>query len=737
MIDSQEVDKLPLPLQRNVSGMRQISDDELLTIGRDCLIKRWQLRPLETVSRLRTGDAPAIAFDLREPNALWAATADGRLTVYDVETAQAICHVDAHNDPVECLAIGARRDTVATCAGNRIRLWRREGKEIVRIGELTAERPVRSLALSPAGDRLATYDADDRVALWDVSSRRLLARQSMRETGPGVAVGGIVSFSADGTLLAAAGPGQSTWLLDGRSLAIVHRPSIAAGRGATALAWQPGAENVLFGGDTIGRVHGYPTELRRALLSKLLGRTLGNVRIAGIAFTPEGSRLAAATIDGQLLIADPTWIGPTMLTHVETPDAGRVRQVAFNAQGRNLAIAFEQGVVEIWKSEPSIEPTGDEPERSWQEVPLLQLTDAADLALRPESIAVDEDGGVHVLHVRKDRTSDEHVVALAHETSSGPRQEVLARFHELRDRDVDSLHRSLALVIDQSGWAATLRRPDLATTSVRGELVLLRGDFAAPRRNGEHVITDFGNHGFDTFLASADPSRLDILHFSHSGHYLLHTSGTIADPRTVAVARQGDGFNLRGAVDRAGRLHAIFGACRYNGERFALWYVVIDSATGEQIERNVVDPSCAAVPYGLVIDAQGIPTALYTRWQLDDSLELRLARRTDDGWSSEPVLPTLLRYTSVSNLASLPDGTLRFAYYHYPSDTLALVTHRAGRRTTEHIQHTIPSEGPLGESAPWTQVTVLTDHAQNPLIVVARRFANSGSLHVLRPLPPQ
>lgn len=72
------------------------------------------------------------------------------------------------------------------------------------------EDPLPAIAFSPAGDTLATGHRDGRVLLWDVSTGQQLQELDRPVSAPSLGEITALAFSPDGTLLAAAKPGQSS-----------------------------------------------------------------------------------------------------------------------------------------------------------------------------------------------------------------------------------------------------------------------------------------------------------------------------------------------------------------------------------------------------------------------------------------------------------------------------------------------------------------------------------------------
>jgi WD40 repeat protein len=151
---------------------------------------------------------------------------------------------------------------------------------------------VEAAAFSPDGSMLATGDDDGEVRLWDVATRiELLAF----EAHPG----GVsdVAFAPDGRLLVTAGADATAavWDIDDLLSGAMHEPRRLTGHLGAVLSVGLSAD---------GQVLATGGEDARVMLwsagtgDRLLELTAQGDAVAGVAFTPDGSRLLAASRDG-------------------------------------------------------------------------------------------------------------------------------------------------------------------------------------------------------------------------------------------------------------------------------------------------------------------------------------------------------------------------------------------------------------------------------------------------------
>jgi len=745
MIGGKAVETLPLPLQRRVAAISSTADNEtLFTGGHDSVLKRWTLEASPATTTLDVGPDASITFDVIDPTMLWVGGRDGGLSLWDTIDVRKLHHFPAHNDAIVQLATVPDSPLVATCAGSAIRFWHCRDKEIQpTYAPISHDKNLRSIALSPDGQRVAAYDVADQVSLWDVSSARLLAQCSMQGAGQGHAVAGVVAFNVDGTLLAAAGPGQTTWLLDGTTLEVIEKPPIPAGLGATALAWHPQKPRVLVVGDTMGRVAGYPRDLPWASMLDTIDSALDHQTVAGVDFTPDGRRLAAATRNGRVVIEDPEWIGRTYL--VESPHAkvAPTTQLTFDPTGRRLALVHGDGHVEIWETGEARIPTAAPQTRAWTKEEFLLVPHGDTFHFRPSSVQLDSKGRLHLLFTKtvSGASISTQVVAIAHETDQGFREELLDDLGPLEDRGVKSLARSLALLIEEDQWIASVRRPLPKAGENSAELVLFHGGLSdrssKDRPNSQPAIesiTDAGNHGFDTFLAPAIPGKPAALHFSHDGHYLLRTSWQGAGWHTDKLGRQGDGIFLLATLGSDGRLHAVFSPTRFNGDPTPATYVAFDRSSGEELAREVLDRACCdTVACGIAIDPAGRPVMHYLRPNLDRSKTLIARHLTADGWKKSVIYSRLPSSVALSNLVCSPDGSVGFACFLPEIRRLELVGLVGDTWTRELVWQGPPARSVAAYGIPLLGPVLRLDHRDRPIIVLGFRSEPVGTVQVFRP----
>jgi WD40 repeat protein len=715
-------DQLPQFLRRCFSAIHVVPDgNTVLTTGQNTCVNRWDFS--ETRGRTEFsvgGKQPIIAFDREDDKLLWVACSDGELSLWDSRASAKVAS-QLIEGGLNGLAMAAESRVVATCSDRTIHFWHRSRHEIRASREpLRHKLHLRNIALSPNGNRVAGYDQEDNVILWDVRTGKSKTVSMAAEDGE-AAVAGVMAFNVDGTTLAAAGPGQSLWVLDGESLKLINKPYLVAGRGGTALAWHPTDRQVLFTGDTAGRISG------RHLLDnrQLTGTPIASSEIVGLTFSPTGDRIVTVDQLGTIEVVDPMWIGKVLEFHSNhATSENRPNSLAFDPTGSRLALAHADGIVQIWETAaPPLKPDIERGElamtrREWRSATVVEGREAARLQLREPSVALDQQDRLWILHTAVPEETRQ-VVRIAQESPHGTRIQTLEEIDLTKVRSEDDVRSSLALLLFGNRLWATLRRPRPDDTPISGQIIgyhrQLAGGPDGPW-NEEPFSRDLDNFGFLIHLFEGPNDKPAAVHFSWNGFYLYGTYWTGLEWRHERVGRQGDGNGLHAVQGSDGTIHTLFKPMRFGADPSPSIYLAFQFPQQRDghcsiVHREVFDclgqyDRIAALPDETLIVASGN----------------ELVSRSDSGWT-----------TLVGSQQSAPLPTYDptgHRYFFADTDStgrqILLTSVTDGQATTERVW-TIPADL---DSHP--QVITRVNSRGLPIVVAYSGEVEQGWLRVFR-----
>lgn len=120
----------------------------------------------------------------------------GRVALWDVASAQPICHFQLVDGAVP--AMSADRKWIAFSSQDRIGLFDVEKREVAAVQDTPAKLTWPYMAFSPSGRRIGCI-AQDRILVWDTASGQL----EKNFATPGIHIHGAIDFPDDGFILAA------------------------------------------------------------------------------------------------------------------------------------------------------------------------------------------------------------------------------------------------------------------------------------------------------------------------------------------------------------------------------------------------------------------------------------------------------------------------------------------------------------------------------------------------------
>jgi WD40 repeat protein/tRNA A-37 threonylcarbamoyl transferase component Bud32 len=198
--------------------------------------------------------------------------------------------------------------------------------------------PVRGVAYSPDGTRLASASNDGTVKVWDAATGQL----ALSLTGH-TAVVLSVAYSPDGKRLASAGgeldkPGEvKVWDLATGQEALSLKGHTSE---VLSVAYSPDGKR-LAGASYDGTVRVWDAATGQEALS-LKGHTHW---VFSVAYSPDGKRLASASYDGTVRVWDAATGQEALSLKGHT---GWVESVAYSPDGKRLAGTSYDGAVKVW-----------------------------------------------------------------------------------------------------------------------------------------------------------------------------------------------------------------------------------------------------------------------------------------------------------------------------------------------------------------------------------------------------
>jgi WD40 repeat protein len=319
----------------------------LASSSEDGTVRIWDGTPLNEsrdphVRTLRS-DA-GIVYDVAfSRDSQWLASAGGQVgrpgevKVWDAATAQELFALPGHKDRVFSLAFGPEGLLATASADGTVKFWDTRTRQEARAPLTGFLGSVTSMALSPDARRLATCDTFFTVQLGDVTTGQRITLQGHK---------GFVqcaAFSPDGKFVVTSGVDGTVRLWDAATGTEVRPPFREHVTRVHSAVFSPDSELVA-SGDADGKVL-----IWNAATGSVLHTFAGDREyVLGLAFSPDGRRLAAASWkEVKLWDLSKRGEAPQKLGGL----AGTIRGVAFSPDGKYLAAGGGykgKGEIKVW-----------------------------------------------------------------------------------------------------------------------------------------------------------------------------------------------------------------------------------------------------------------------------------------------------------------------------------------------------------------------------------------------------
>ncbi|HKG13304.1 MAG TPA: WD40 repeat domain-containing protein, partial [Pyrinomonadaceae bacterium] len=305
----------------------------------------FKLLNLNSGEEYSLGEQPPIGCgcDFNRDSSLFAFTEylEGEVVrVVDVKSGRAVARLEAHPGVVRALAFSDDGSLLASGSDDGVaRVWDAEKGGLLRAFEGHAGA-VGAVAFSPDGRLLASGGKDRTLKVWDARTGALLHSIEAEQRGSEEVYS--VAFSPDGRRLASA-QGFSVWLWDASTLKLIQKFETADSEDedkAVYVLFDSGGSRLITGHED-GTVKVWKEGAARPAR---VARTSG--RKEGFAFSRDGKVLAANPGDEG---PPRLWNWPALKPLAELgEDANFAHGLAFSPDGRRLATSDITGGMRVW-----------------------------------------------------------------------------------------------------------------------------------------------------------------------------------------------------------------------------------------------------------------------------------------------------------------------------------------------------------------------------------------------------
>jgi WD40 repeat protein len=348
----------------------------IASAGYDKTVRVWRV-DTRREERLLRGEAQMLALHLGPGGSVACGDIAGTIRVWGAAGTEPLRRLPSAG-PVHALAVDAGGRIFAGHEDGVVRVWG-PGDEAPELEVAAHERAVLAVAVSAAGDLLATASLDRRVRLFDARSGALVRELGAHE-GPVFAL----AWSPDGALLASGAHDRTIALLEvasGRRVATLRGHAEAV----YGIAFEPHGRWLASASKdaTVRRWHIEPLPLRHEVLRhdspvvwagftaerRLHSATAAGIlrdwdldtggavsslepgQLAAAALSPDGAWWAVGALDGSVALrrAADGAVQRTLIGHT-----GTIECVAWSDDGTRLATSSQDLSIRVWEAEGRI-----------------------------------------------------------------------------------------------------------------------------------------------------------------------------------------------------------------------------------------------------------------------------------------------------------------------------------------------------------------------------------------------
>lgn len=323
----------------------------LATIGDDGTAILWNALTGEELFRIpgktEPGDLVTAQRIVYSPDGQrFAACDNDEVNIYDAAEGDLVVTLSGSEAEVVAVAFSADGGFVAGgSTDGMVRVWNAVSGDLLQV--LTGHTDwIESTAFSPDGQWLVTGSNDATLKIWDVLTGELVQDYTDFE-----AVIDSIAFSPDGTQFAFSDGSIHVWRLDVDSVegnTTITSQEILNIPGAGYVRFSPDGRTLA--GASGSAASGNAAKLWDATTGRELQTLVGHTDwVMGLAFSPDGQRLASTSLDGTVRVWSLT-PGQEAVA-VSGPGAGYGTRVAYNPNGQEFATNGGDGTATIWDAE--------------------------------------------------------------------------------------------------------------------------------------------------------------------------------------------------------------------------------------------------------------------------------------------------------------------------------------------------------------------------------------------------